>query len=200
MSRYKAGIAVVGILCFTTLLCVLLRQPRQNEAEFELSDGGHVKVMGAACGKIVRIYNGKIWQRALFLLCGTNISTKWRGDEITIRSRNTNDVLFVHLNRIVNADFSHGPYMREQFPRTPISGSGSLVQVSPSGKVQTGKQRLVSIKYSSRRMIGDPNIAESEDIYWEFPPSNERELHFRLYLTKPVPSTNEFTIPNPAVK
>jgi hypothetical protein len=190
MFRRKRVLAALGILFFAVFVFLIWPRTRKPPVTFDLADGTSIKFIAVTHGKILRFYHGQFWQKALFALSRGKIPPRFGGYEIVFPTIKTNDNVGLELRH----------FRKNGVFTVPINGSQRLVQMGASGKEVVGNQRVVNFDTSTGLIFNQPG---SEDIYWEFPLSGEREIHLRLYVTNTVDrtvSTNDFSVPNPAYK
>jgi hypothetical protein len=189
MIRRWVVFAGLGILLFASLIFMIWPPAQKPEVEFDLADGTSIQLLAVSQGKMLKFYEGTHLQKSLFSICGANLPERFRGYESYIAPLNTNGALglkFRHFRK--NSDLP-----------LPVMMLGGPVEVAASGD----KPVRIQPQGSFTSPVGTNAQPSIEDLIWEYPISNERELHFQFYQANEqglVFSTNEFTIPNPAFK
>ena len=191
MLRREIGLAGLGILLLVALTVWICIQPRKPQVTFDLADGTRMEFISVTQGKVLRFYEGMFWQKILFALCRTNISSRWAGLETSFMATNANGGLGLELRHAA----ANGVL------QMPVNSSERLALVDTRGNEVAGARVAVYFVFPDAANVSNGFF---ENIYWEFPLATEREVHFRFYQTnyfmgKRV-STNEFVVPNPTYR
>jgi len=201
MSRFKTAFSVAAFLLLAVAFWAVWHQAQAPGVQFDLPDGSTIRLRSVMQGKELRFHEGNIFQRAIYSMCHTNVPSLFGGIEVKLPSLYTNGGVGIELRHKVTGRSAFALRLAQ------IIGADRLVQLDSRGRERNGDSRgcIFTPAFATSWRVGTPGRKQTltEDSIWEFPISDERELHFRLYLTTPtknVVTTNDFTIPNPSFK
>lgn len=176
-----------GVVILAIFGLWLTSQKRQPSVDFKLPDGTRMKLMEVSHGNVLQFHKGLSCEKILFSL-GPHPLSRFHAYEMSFPS--TYGTLGIEL-RHFNMPASH-PSL--------VNGLIKLTQViSLTNEVEGRRFVFIVLPW---KLPGVSTVI-TEDVYWAFPHSNDRKIHFRLYYTDlmtRVVTTNEFTIRNPAFK